>query len=434
MPDLRARFRTFDHIATPDAWSDVEARGLVAAPVQPTTRWLVLVAAAGAAAIIGGAVVFGSGIVPTPGPSETPGPTSTQDASPPASPSMLPGPNDPSAWTATGDMHRSPGETVTLTRLPDDRVVAIGGDYGSAPPELLDPATGTWAVTTDGEIDRWYHTATLLPDGRVLVVGGWQALAGAMESLSSAELFDPVSGVWTATGSLHEARGMHVAIGLADGRVLVFGGQVSVSDGGGASHGEPVRSAELYDPTTGTWSVIEGPPGEPGTATRLLDGRVLVVGDPYLFDPNTESWTPTSEPVSGHGVHTATLLLDGRVLIAGGGDCCEWSTFAEIYDPAADSWAVTGQMTAPRGYFTATLLPDGRVLAAGGGDGGTGGFPTAELYDPATGTWTATANMLASRGWHEAIGLSDGRVLVVGGSGQNADNPGAEIYDSDGGG
>ena len=190
---------------------------------------------------------------------------------------------------------------------------------------------------------RRFHTATLLPDGRVLVAGG----VGDDRAAGSAELYDPRNGSWTATGGMIEGRQEHTATLLPDGRVLVVGG---------ADDNRAAGSAELYDAGSGSW-----------TATGLL--------------------------IEGRSRHTATLLLDGRVLIAGG-DSGRGDPFvdgpdpalgsAELYDPSSGTWAATATMNVRRRYHTATLLPDGTVLVAAG-VGDSGAERSAELYHPGTG-------------------------------------------------
>ena len=223
------------------------------------------------------------------------------------------------------------------------------------------------------------HLAALLLDGRVLIAGG---------GLVTAQLYDPVSGTWTATGNMVEVRGEATITVLPDGRVLVAGGQ---------SFG--VGTAELYDPNTGTW-----------TATgSMAEGRID---------------------------HTAVLLPDGRVLVTGGytydstGNNGTALSSAELYDPDTGEWTATGSMAEARAGLAATLLSDGTVLVTGGQDirnnAALGNLATAELYDPASGTWTATAEMIEARYGHFATLLLDGRVLVSGGGETSAT---AELYD-----
>ena len=245
------------------------------------------------------------------------------------------------------------------------------------------PASGTWTATGSMGTARYEHTATLLPNGKVLVAGGYNGPA-----LSSAELYDPASGTWTATGSMGTARGEHTATLLPSGKVLVAGG-FDLSNA--------LSSAELYDPVTGTWTAT----GSMSTAR---------------YD------------------HTATLLPNGQALVAAGTD----SDFrplrsAELYDPASGTWSATGSMGTARFDHTATLLPSGEVLVAGGYNFNDGYLSSAELYDPASGTWSATGGMGTARAQHTATLLPNGKVLVAGGSNGVALSS-AELYVSDGGG
>lgn len=282
----------------------------------------------------------------------------------------------PNTWRATGSMSTArTGHTATL--LPNGRVLVVGGaSVVDRPPlrtaELYDPSTGLWTPTTlpmafPVVVSRVGHTATLLANGLVLVAGGDDGEGGA-----TALLYDPRSGRWTATGRMQQARRDHTATLLPSGQVLVAGGDASGSRG--------TASAELYDPVRGSW-----------TATGSMQG-------PRRF-------------------HTATLLPDGRVLVAGGAGNDHLSS-AEVYDPRKGIWAPTGTMTTARVGHTATLLPNGKVLVTGGccDASGSVALSSAELYDPITGRWARTADMTSARGGHAATLISDGRVLVAGGT------------------
>ena len=321
----------------------------------------------------------------------------------------------------------------TATLLPNGQVLVAGGDDtfsgGSlSSAELYDPDAGVWSATGDLGIPdnaRDSHTATLLPNGQVLVAGGYDYNG----PLASAELYDPATGYWTSTGSLGFARYSHTATLLTNGKVLVAGG---IGDNG------ILDSAELYDPATGFWTRTGslGDARESDTATLLPNGQVLVAGgdddngDTFasaeLYNPATGVWSPTGSLGFARSSHTATLLANGKVLVAGG-YYGPWdsavSASAELYDPATGAWAPTGSLAFARVGHAATLLPDGRVLVTGGDNSSTE-LASAELYDPATGAWSPTGSMETAREGHTATLLPNGMVLVAGGDYSGS----AELY------
>ena len=312
-------------------------------------------------------------------------------------------------WTPTGSLITSrSGHTATL--LPDGKVLVAGGDaLGSA--ELYDPATGNWTLTGSLITSRSGHTATLLLDGKVLVTGGNHNSSVT----ATAELYDPASGVWTATGNMHNAREWFTATLLQNGNVLVVAGTA--------------EGAELYDPATGAWTFTGRPITSTAlhTATLLPDGKVLVAGgqislDPTakaeLYDPASGTWAATGNLHDARQVHSAALLPDGKVLVAGGQGLPIFDlTSAELYDPASGTWMLTGPLTVPRSFYTATLLLNGNVMAAGGNNAINFMEASVELYDPASGTWTTTDSLDPGRYSHTATLLPDGKVLVAGGIG-----------------
>jgi len=355
------------------------------------------------------------------------------------------------SWSYTGSLNTVRfGHTTTL--LPNGKVLVVGGCNVSGcldSAELYDPVTGTWGLTGGLRLPRASHTATLLPNGKVLVAGGIGITRDPNQFVwvSSAELYDPVAGTWSLTGNLNVARSDHSATLLPDGKVLVAGG---------GNTGFSFQSqTELYDPTTGTWSVTGNlNMGRVGhTATLLPNGKVLFAGgtagdfsfhnlsSSELYDPNTGTWSLTgSLNVARFGL-TATLLPNGNVLVTGGEsqDFGVINNSAELYNPTTGTWSYTGSPSTGRVSHTATLLPNGQVLVAGGlyyvPDNNmvrTTYLDSAEIYDPATGSWSGTAKLSGTRHSHAAVLLHSGKVLVFGGWDGTNRRPlqSAELYDS----
>jgi hypothetical protein len=412
-----------------------------------TTRPLmVVIAVVLITALVFGALAVGSGLVrltSVPRPSQMPPPSQTP------APSVTPAPTiaqpRPAVWASAGDVPFLLGPTPFAVTLHDGRVLLVsaicGGCGGAAhAAALYDPTTRSWSAASSPV--SGIGSATLLLDGMVLGAGG--------ESGIAAQLYDPGTGRWIATGSMTVARPFgdsgFTATVLQGGKVLVAGGST------GAFPAKALTNAELYDPSTGQWvatgSMLHARANH--SATLLPDGRVLVAGgwnrrdasglatildSAETYDPQTGTWTRTQSMPQPRAWPTATLLPDGLVLVAGGGlDLFKASVVsAALYDPRTGTWTSAGNMSIARNRCTATLLLDGSVLIAGGYLAETGrlGSPhstaTAERYDPKTGSWTLTAGMSGPRARHTAVLLADGRVLVAGGEG----SPGLDYYSSE---
>jgi hypothetical protein len=253
--------------------------------------------------------------------------------------------------------------------------------------------------------------ATLLQNGQVLAFGG--STGNGETFLTSAELYNPASGKWTATGSMTTARsaGGFTTTPLKDGEVLIAGGRQNASS-------SALASAELYNPATGTFS----PTGsmteahEGGTATLLPDGEVLIAGGlnstgtlskAELYDPATGTFSPTGSMATARFDHTATLLQNGEVLVAGGENSTGFLFSAELYNPATGTWTATGNESNELFGAHAVLLANGEVFEVGNGG-------ITELYNPATGSWSPGAKF-GDRSRFSVTLLATGKVLVAGG-------------------
>jgi N-acetylneuraminic acid mutarotase len=346
-------------------------------------------------------------------------------------------------WTTTGSLGTARAQH-TATLLANGKVLVVGGLIGCNPGcqttnsvEIYDPSTSMWSATGSPSLPRGNHIAVRLANGKVLVAGGYSA-PGVV--LAGSELFDPDTGTWSPTGALGSARQFHTAALLPDGRVLITGGL-------GADF-SVLSTAELYDPAIGSWSSA-GTMNSARvfhTTTLLNNGEVLVAAgsntnlptppsftplrSAELYDPTNGSWTATGDLITARVVPSETLLPNGKVLIAGGGPDDERAfDKAEVYDPVTGQWSATGSMTVPRAGHTATLLPSGRVLIAAGYNKNNL-FKSAELYDPATETCTAIADLNTARAIHSATLLSNGKALVACGYGDAGQLTSAELFDS----
>jgi len=323
--------------------------------------------------------------------------------------------------TFSGTLKTDGSQIITAT---DTATASITGNSISI--YVLAPASG-FTPTGSMQTTREEHTATLLNDGKVLVVGGmqWAAINPCpygtrcfqLHALASAEIFDPATGAFKSTGEMSVARVFHTATFLGDGRVLITGGDDRMTTAFG--------TAEIFDPSTGVFTLTGNMvmPRSAHTATLLNNGKVLLAGGDgangtvpstaELFDPATGQFTPTGNMTTSRFFHTATLLSDGRVLLAGG-DTSGATATAELYDPMTGQFTASGSMSVARTAHRATLLKSGMVLMTGGGSSN-GIQATAELFDPKTGTFAPTGSMATTRQSHAATMLANGKVLVTGG-------------------
>ena len=292
-----------------------------------------------------------------------------------------------------------------------------------------DPNTGEWSLTGSLHEGRFGHTATLLGDGRVLVTGGLD-YDFPQRLLKSAELYDPITGTWTQTGEMAVAREWHTATLLPNGKVLVVGGT-----------GQAIYESEIYDPDTGTWGItsVLGRVIGRQTATLLQDGEVLIAGGFFLrvtnfaalYDVTSGLWTTTDNLAQKRYGHTATLFPDGTVLVAGGFNDNNGNRTlrsAELYDPLSATWRSTRTLHDARSGHTATLLSSGKVLVVGSG-ADSGELTSCEQYDSVTQTWARTGPLNVARISHTATLLPNGKVLVAGGGNLSGIFGSAELFD-----
>jgi WD40 repeat protein len=314
----------------------------------------------------------------------------------------------PLGWKSQSPM-ATPRLNHSATRLPDGRVLVVGGSDGSTvldSAELYDVATGAWAPTGSMTTPRQGHTATLLPDGRVLVIGRGSPGTGII-----AEAWDPATGTWSVVAQA-PFRLFTAAVFLPDGRFLVTDSQPRPNPGDTA----------IFDPSTGEWADTQ--PVAPdrynhalvmtsaGTAIMVGGDRPPDVGERIVerFDPSTDTWSEIGRLRDGAHSHEVTLLLDGRLLVIGGSSS---SQAAELFDTATGrtqviageppKWAA-GQWGSPIGQ----QLPDGRVLFTS--------LEGAGSFDPASGSWSEVGPMPEPRDGATMTLLGPQAVLVIGGA------------------
>ena len=282
----------------------------------------------------------------------------------------------------------NPRYAASSVRLLDGRIFVAGGEgvsgTGLNSVEIYNPSTGTWQVTSNMSTARVNPTATLLNNGKVLVVGGYSYDSDCCP-LTSAEIYDPATGTFSPTGSLSTGRRNSTATLLNNGSVLIAGGY----------DGSNLDAPEIYDPVTGKFSVTGsmGTPRRFPTANLLLDGKVLVLGgygandtvlaSASLYNSQTGTFSYTGSMNNPTGRQTSTLLIDGKVLVAGGYNLTNVLSSAELYDPITGTFSVTGSMTVPRWRHADVRLLNGDVLLVGGSSigGNTGGaIASAETY------------------------------------------------------
>lgn len=334
-------------------------------------------------------------------------------------------------FTATGSMI-TPREMHTATLLLDGRVLLTGGfpvefllSTGTNSAELYDPATGKFAPTGSMFAARSGHTATRLPDGKVLIAGGYDAKG---YSLNAAEIYDPATGAFVAAANMMTSRSLHTATLLQSGKVLIAGG-VNDQSGGAVS----LATAELYDPASGAFTST----GSMTAArwwhktTLMANGQVLIVpgsdGADYqsaeLYDPSAGMFSGFPFANSGNLVAaTVNLLPGGRVLTTLTVPECDGSASqTSLYDPAIRMFVAGSDMTHRHCNSTGVQLSDGGVLIVGSIQDGDGPSPGADVYDPQAGGFSQGGRMVTAHNYHRATLLNSGDILVTGGVSSTAE-------------
>lgn len=330
----------------------------------------------------------------------------------------------------------SSAKSVTL---PSGKVVVFGSSNFTNITDVFDPATNSF--TRVGDMNRGRHRfgRALLSNGKVLAIGGMYLSGGNYISLSTVEIFDPVTETWSYTGSLNVARENPVVVVLNNGKVLVAGGMWRAP---GTSY---LSSAEIYDPDTGTFTYVNAMPQARDNATGALmsNGNVLVAGgyssspghmkSAIIYNPTLNTWTSISSQMNSihsEGGSVMLRLQDGRMLIAGGWSPSLGVWTIDIYNPSTNSFVAAAnlpQFSHGRGGITGHVRSDGVVVFFGGSSGDGAMADTAVLYDPTSNTMATEGNVMRwSRYNHTSTMLNDGRILIIGGDYYNS--TAADIY------
>ena len=317
-------------------------------------------------------------------------------------------------------------------------VLAAGG-FGNiylATAEVYDSTMGNWTATASLSAARTSLQMVLLSNGHILAAGG----AINYISYDTAEVFDTMMGTWNATASLGTARFRFRMVLLTNGNVLAAGGS------GGNPNGNPftLNSAEVYNPTTGNWNATGSLAIGRFYFEMLLlpNGNVLVAGgsnsggladgsfqnSTEIYNSTTGIWSVTGSLATAREYFQMVLLPNGNVLVAGGYNGQSLDS-AEVYNTTMGIWAATGSFTESRYNFQMVLLPNGNVLAAGGAIiPGPSDLTSSEEYNFTTGTWTLTGPLATPRSDFQMVLLPNGNVLAAGGFSSFSSIASAEVY------
>lgn len=348
---------------------------------------------------------------------------------------------NPGSWVTLGDPTEKLGGTNSGVLLPDGRLMYC---HDTKDPVIWDPVTNEKSFPPQSPKLQGCHAVTLQPDGRLIYVGGADVpIYGP--GTKQVKTFDPVTSTWEVHPDLIDYRWYPTMIPLPDGQLLTVGG-------GGLNNPVRVKTSELMDPATMTWS----PAGdiaignEVSPIVLLYSGKALMTHrPPQLFDPATKQWSVAADFVQGnrmangdHADHELVLLPDGKVVAIGyiSFNPGNPGNMVEVYDPDADQWALGASSTPVRSRASTLQLPDKRILVMGGfKEDAADPTPTNEwgqvaltdLYDPGLDAWRRLAGMSIKREYHAMpILVPDGRVFIVGGEGQPGNEPAQSIVEA----
>ncbi len=322
------------------------------------------------------------------------------------------------SFSNTGSMNVArDGQTATL--LQNGEVLVTGGSNDTSgflsSAELYNPAKGNWTFTGSLSIPRSLDEAVLLQNGEVLVAGGFdENLCCGAPPVTSAELYNPATGTFSATGSMTTGRDDFALVLLQNGEVLAAGGDQAPGSG-------IPSTAELYNPATGTWTAtgsMTTSVSNPGFV--LLQNGDVFVADIDIYHPATGTFTALNPPAPSGAGGPVGLVLNGSVLTYGG------IFGGAIYNPSSNQWTTYSpppcDMPNQNCGAGAALLNNGKMLVAGGiTTVNAQPYPIHEtnglsaLFDPATLTWASTQNLKKDRVGQSMTLLQNGQVLVAGG-------------------
>ncbi len=341
-----------------------------------------------------------------------------------ASNAVVPGPNPQGQW---GPLISAPMVSIHSVLLNDGKLIQWDGWKTPEPTYVYDPKAGTFTeITAPSSI--FCGGNARLPDGRVIVAGGFGVGVNGMLGIVDTNVFDPATQTWTKMANMHDPRWYPDLIELPDGRYLAVSGNSTDAS-------TWADNPEVYDPSTNTWTLLTGidthqvHEAEYPFSYVAPNGKVFTIGPSedvsYWMDPNAQTWTPVG--ASGVVNGSSVMYRPGKILYSGGAALLTGSSPAQANASVIDltaanpAWRATTPMNSARIYHTLTMLADGRVLAVGGGNTSdqmqiTTGVLPAEIWDPATEKWTTIGSIAAARNYHStAILQADGTVLVSGG-------------------